>query len=1248
MKNFFKTVGYVCLGVFAVLYFSFLFILPNVVKLEKFKPDIQKLVKDNSGLNIDYDKLKLVTSPFLEAGVNVDNINVTLPDESVIFTSDKFKAKIFIPALIFKSVRVSCAELDNPVLNAEIINGEKFKAAKAYEDMVNSKRAQRRLTPPKSESVSETPFDLSQIKIFIPAFKLNNYAAVIDDVKSGHKLSLKGEQIKLGYFNGKTVKLKADAGLLSDNDINVVADIDIDAFLPKFIPAREEVDDEAVYELPFINPVSVYRDYNLKSDVKAKLKIRKTSKNNKLWAKGFVNIGDTTVTLSGVQLPKSYFRLDAKGHKVEIDSTFYATAQEYLKLHLLAANGKNPFLDVSLKSPQVKFASLLNIAKAYLNTLHIKNDMDNMTANGYLLSNFRFKTDFSSIESDGKFIVRGGNIYHPSIGLILNNINANLLFDDNVFKVADTHALINRQLLAVSGQMGNNLGDNINIQADKIPIPALYLAFAPKNIKSAYDVRSGVVTLDAKVTGEIKNISAMLKADLEDLILSDRVGNCLLSNKSARLGVTDFNGDIKGKFTNSGFSVKLPGLNSVIVDDLITADISNKRITVKPSDIKVNAKSKITFKGQVSDYLSKPDAGFYADGFLADGDLKTLLGSAVAPYMDSKGQIPLKAMFLSKENKQKVIVQAVTDAESYITPVNFREFAGKKMLLQFLAEKNGDVVKLYKTGLYLRRPGAQFTCNLRKNIINTREVIGVRAIVSNLSTEPFINLFKITIPRDLNGTICAFNKSKFVFGGKLFAFGKLLSPKISGDFYIRNLTIPEILTSIRNINLDLNNRDVHLQMVDINANGSDININIFSNWKLLQDMKLAQVRVFSNLIDLDRLLKVSDALNANLPKSSTSASSSAAIDIPLEILGGNIYLRRITTGNIAAVNTIANISMFKNIFYINNLKTNPMGGVVTGDSSYNLATTELNAKVNGRNFDMEKVLLDVMAMKDTLSGNLGFAADISMKGVTQAEQLKSLKGNLDFSMSDGQLGPFGKFENFLMAENIRENAFFSSTIGSVITNIVTIDTSHFNKLSGRMSFDNGFADIASIQSQGNVMSMFITGKVGLVDNSADMKLRGKLASTFSDSLGPLANINPVNLIKNTPGLNIVAAKTFSVFCESVSEEEMKALPELGEGKTDDYATKFQIVLRGDTRKPLKMIKSFKWLALDSEIEAAQGFVDTLPVPVDGEETLSVQELIDLREQQGANTLPAPAVNDVTNEDKTFMKKIKSLFDKDRV
>ena len=89
----------------------------------------------------------------------------------------------------------------------------------------------------------------------------------------------------------------------------------------------------------------------------------------------------------------------------------------------------------------------------------------------------------------------------------------------------------------------------------------------------------------------------------------------------------------------------------------------------------------------------------------------------------------------------------------------------------------------------------------------------------------------------------------------------------------------------------------------------------------------------------------------------------------------------------------------------------------------NLANTELKAKVQGKNFDIEKILLDIMDMKDTLSGKLNFSSDITLRGTTMEEQMKTLKGSTKFTVINGQLGPFGKFENFLMSENIKKMHF---------------------------------------------------------------------------------------------------------------------------------------------------------------------------------------------------------------------------------
>lgn len=1239
MSKFWKVTGYVFLSVLAIIYLSFLLIIPNVVKVDSYKADIQKAVKDSTNLDLDFGKAKVITTPLLEAGVKFQDVSVKLPDGSTLLTSEMVKGKIFLPSLLMRSVRVSGAEIKSPRVSIDIEDGRRFKAAKAYEDLVNANRAAKRADKFSFKNQEEEPqFDISSIKIFVPALKISDYNVKVDDVQANHSLTLKGDELKLAYLNGKVVKLKTSSELLSDDDVNVTANLDIDTFIPKFTPKKEEEDLDVVYALPFVNPVKAYRDYNLKSDVNTKIKIRNDKKTNKIKANGYVNVDNTTVTLSGIELPKSYMNVNMKGYLAEFDTNLYVTNTEYLKLLGKVNYGDKPYMDISLKSPKVYFKNILTITKAYLDTVHIKNDIDQMSAKGYLISNFNVKSDFEDMVSSGNFVIRDGNIYDKNIGLLLDKIKVTLFFDDNKLAIRDTNLLINNKSLDIKGQIDEKSQANVRINSERIPLQALYLAFAPKEIKSNYNLSSGDLALNALLVGEIKDLSLMGKVELHDLIFSDKKSNFILKNKLARFGVLNSNEVLRAKFKNVGLNLSIPATKSVIKDDLIVADFDEKDILINDSDIRLNNNSIITFKGNVENYLKNPEAKIVANGQLVDSDLKILVGESLAPYFDSKGGIPIKFNFESKGKDMKAVTQLQSSANSYITPVKFDKLAGQNLLVQFLVEKDNDSIKMYKSGLYLRKANAPFRDQLSANLLNAKELIVVRAMVSHLNTTPFVNLFKVIVKEDLNGSICLFPKSRFTLSGGSYVYGNFDDLKITGKYNVKNIRIPELMTTIKDIALNIDSRNVRVDVRDVMANGSDFDVKMITNWDLLQDSQIQNVRVTSRNINLDKLLNVVESLNKYLPKAPANSVASAPANIPVEVLDGNINFKRITTGNMWVKDTTADIALLKNVLYVNKLRTLPIDGLVNGRVSMDLITTEMKAKLVGTHFDIAKVLLASMAMKDTLAGDMNFVADVSLKGLTMEEQMSSLKGFVDFNVKDGQLGPFGKFENFLMAENIRENAFFSSTIGSIISDIVTVDTSRFENLYGHMTFENGFANILPIKSQGDVMSMYIFGKVGLVDNSADLKVRGKLASAFSDHLGPLANINPVNLIKNTPGLNVVAAKSFLIFCETISEEEMKALPELGDGKSSDLATKFQIVLRGDTRKPLKMIKSFKWLALDSDIESAQQFVDTIPLPEPGQEGMSVDQLLQIRNQTNVQNQP--------EEKQSFLDKIKNFFTRD--
>ena len=251
-----KKIGIVLASILAgfllILYIGFLFVLPNVVDLNQYKPMVQSLVKEQIPLNVDFKNAKITTTPMLSIGVKADDISVKFEDGTYLFKADNAKFRVALPSILALTVKVSTAEVNNPDLNFTIVDGKQFKILTLVEKIL---QAQEDNFEDKQNVENELPFDTSIIRIKVPNVRINTYNVKITDEKTGHLLKLHGEKLNAGYFNGKVVKLKTVAELYSDENKNVNADIDINTFLPKFEGLDEEDDKPQRIELPFINPV---------------------------------------------------------------------------------------------------------------------------------------------------------------------------------------------------------------------------------------------------------------------------------------------------------------------------------------------------------------------------------------------------------------------------------------------------------------------------------------------------------------------------------------------------------------------------------------------------------------------------------------------------------------------------------------------------------------------------------------------------------------------------------------------------------------------------------------------------------------------------------------------------------------------------------------------------------------------------------------------------------------------------------
>ena len=1237
MKKFFRILGVIFCVILVVLYAGFLFVLPKVVDISKYKSDLQKIVKDVADVDIDYDNEKIVTTPLLGVGIKADNIKISLPDKSTVFSSDGIKAIVSVPHILILSARVSSVDIMNPVINAEIMkNGEDYKVVKHIENILN-KNKEATFGVKKEETPKEGfQFDPAWIRIVIPNVRLHNYKVLVTDLGSGHYLDLHGEKLIFGYFNGKSIRVRTIAELYSDKNKNISANIDVDTFLPPPAPKLDAEDDRAEkIDIPFINPVKTYQTYDLKTNIDSKIKIRHTE-NGGLTSYGHFNVEDLTLRLSQIKLPPSYFRLKTFGKIVKIDSDLYASKDENIKLFGKLNYSKHPKLDMSVKTGTIKFQNLLTLGEAFLQSVNVPNELNQFKANGSLIADCYIKTNFKKLKSNGYVKVKNGALKVRNLGEVLSKVNINILLDNNLLKIAESGLFVGNSGVKINGSIDDKSYTDIDISADSVPLPKLYSAFAPKDIRNSFNLKSGYFSTALNLQGRMKEAVANAKFKLSSLDFADRANSFNIRNKELAL-VFNYNSktkSFKGDVNNRDFKFIFPKTSSVVSVPKLAVKLLDKNIDIAQNILYFNDNSAITYSGSITNYLNLENIDFNADGEMNTNDLIKFIGRELKPYINSKGKIPVSLKLSGNKDKIALLAKAMGDENNFITPIDFVDLNNKKTAIQAELDFKPNRIKVKNTGLYTRT----YTQNEEGlEVENLNKVIEVDGTVEHNR----INLMKIDIPKSLDGKLYVFPRSKFtVDNTKFYAFGSAKTPIIRGDLNVKNLVIPEIHSALDNLNVKISGRELLFDIQNFMMRNSDISVSGRYALEQQENIVINNLNVTSRLINLDDVTAVTEALNRYLPAQSTGSSKSTSNqNIPVIIPDGRINMRRIVTGNIELTNTVSQMILRRNILHLRRLMTNIFKGNVQGNIDVDLIKLLINVDVAGHNIDIEKALLDAAGTKDALTGTMDFNAKLNIDGSasTQEAQMKGINGEVSFTAKDGQFGPFGKIENMILAENIRESQFFQTALGGVINSLSTIDTTHYTELEGKVVLDNGICEIEHISSKGNVMNLHILGKFDILKNYADMKVRVKITSILSNLLGPLNAINPVNLMNSAASMNIVTAKAFSVFCETVPDDEFALLPAFSNKYVDNSATKFQLGVRGDVAKPLTLIKSFKWLASKAQYEAAENYVNSLPEPIEGSTATTIEEAI----------AEAKALEEAKEaEKKTLKYKFKHLFKKE--
>lgn len=1178
--NFLEKYKKICVtfvSVVIIFYTIFLLVIPNVVNLNSFKKDIQKIVFDIAKLNFDFQDMKIVTTPTLKAGIKIKNAKIAYPNKKEIFTLGKAEAKISLLPLLFKTLQVSDITINTPKISLLYTKDGQIDIVKYLVELFEQQQTT-------TETASaELPVKISDK---LPKIIVTNYDLILADEKTSNKIALNGDNFVFdNAIINKHLRLFADGKILVNENENILYDVKISSYWPVIASASTSQEREAV-ELPYIDFINEIVKFNPKAILKTDLKI--SEKSGKLNMNGFANIDGVSVVLDGTKLPDSYLHINAKGNKITLNSDLRLNNTENALINSIIELGKKPKIDLNCKAEKITFSGLQKFFAALLNSLHIKNDIDTFVTKGYITADFGFKTNSKKIESHGFFKIIDGNISHKLVPVKIGNITIDINFKDNSLNINKASADINDTTILANGKIDSKANVDIDINTEKIDIAPLFNAFAPIDIKKMYILQSGHLTTNAFVKGNIASIEPNVNIALNNFIFKDKSNLFVLSNEKSSVDIKakgkTFDGSIDIK--NANFKMNNPHLKIALPEAKVK--INPDLMSIVPFDILMNS-SKVNISGDIKNYAKKPNININCNGSILSSDLKNLLPKELHSMVAAKGVIPLKTTLTGDFNKILLNAQSYTNKDNYFAPITIKKLVDKSGLLNVALNFSNNSLSLDDVSFY-QSTHTQFSDDFIYNKNGAIKIIGLNGIISNLnSTHPTMKI-ALSIPEQLAISIPALFNASLIARGDVIISGFLTNPAFKGFISIKNINIPDILTKIQDVDVELNSNLLSAKIQNLDIGGTSMNVDaqastVLNNVFLIKDLKLT-----STNFDVDNLFKAMDKMFALMPPATQTANSSTpAVVLPAKVAKGIVDIQKLKMkqigGDLIATNITGDFNIVNDLFKLSNLKATVYNGLVTGDVTYHLGTTAITAAVKGKGVDANQAVTVFVALKDQMMSDVDFNANVKLKGATYEEQMKTLNGIVNFSMKDGQMGSLGRFETFLKADNLLSQNFISTHIGSLVNTIAPYNTGKFSYLNGDLKLVNGVAQLDSIKMSGPHMSLLIKGDVNVLSMDSNLSILGSLSPEVNTALGVVSDLSVEKFAAYIPKFGTRIASAMNSYNTPLKEAELAKIPALTPSKENTKS--FKVILDGNLNNPPSAIKKFQWLNTPEKIKEEQ-------------------------------------------------------------
>lgn len=1145
-------------SLFVIAYLAFLFAIPAFVKLEDYNYELNNDKNPNQGLIIKFEKVKVSTTWNLSAGVKVGQINAFYKNGNKFAQIDNIDATVSLPYLIFKKIKINKIAIDRIITRLGVENDGSFTIEKFIPSAdKNSQNTQTAMVLPYGFEFSEN----------MPDIIIKKYSITFIDAPTDKHYTVKGSDFKINDFIlNKKIKFKAIGEILLEKRKQITYDLELTSLvMPDFTTLSNDKNNENSTKFNIITIFKNLYKLNLTADIKATTKLSGSMEDIK--TDGKINISNMSAIVQGRQLPQSSLDLELKGKSIKILADLYTDISEKASIDGIFKYGRNQYIDLNVKSNKLELKNLFSLVNAVLPLLGVT-DLNAIQANGIIKANFNIKSDFKTINSRGFLKVIDANIYYNLYNVALKNIQADIDFSSNRINISKASANFNGAPLSLKGAIDTNAYANISILADRIPLKGALLAIGQLQALKENNIKSGTITLNGIIKGRLDSIVPQINVAVENINLYNKPNKTTVILPLAKIDATTKGNKINGKGHTSGLKIAMTGLPNF--------SIPNSKISFNEKDINLDSvyvmlnNSKISVLGKVKDYTGKDlSINITARGLLGANDIRSSLDKSIINNIKATGKLPVIAKISGNSKAQNINAQILANNTNHLSIIDINSLRGRTSLINADLKIENNTLKVNDISINALSHNNGITENFNANLSGSTKVLQAKGTINNLLGKvQNISGFNVSIPNQVTASIPMFPNSQIQVKGDLNINGTVSNPVITGMINIPYISLPSIQTVGKNITVNATKSLVDVYCGNLKVADSVMQVIATMNSNFNRGVYIRSMTFNAENINADSLMK----MIALLPQSNIAPGTDAGVTIA----SGNAKVARISSGTVFATNVTSDFNFYNNLFKLNNVSASAYGGKIAGSITYNLLYSSTGINLQGRYLNANSAMYAFTGMRNLMDGSLDFdAINLTARGLTDKQIMQSLKGKVKFIVSNGQMGALGKLENLLYAQNILANNLLKTTMSAVVGAVKVKKTGDFKYIKGSISLANGWATLERLQTSGPAMSMYIKGRVNILNNRADLIILGRLSNEVVSVLGPIGNFSVNSLIASIPKIGAVTSSLINQMTTNPSGENLALLPDLSPAQAN--TKEFKAAINGSLEST-SSVSYFKWLA----------------------------------------------------------------------